>query len=51
VEVAAAAAEPPTEVNGLAWCPAGPDAGALLATAGDDGVVRVWRVVEEEEEG
>jgi cytosolic iron-sulfur protein assembly protein CIAO1 len=50
VQVASAAASPPTEVNGLAWCPAGRDGGCLLAAACDDGVVRVWRVVEDEEE-
>jgi len=44
VQVAAAKAEPESsEVNAVAWCPADRD---LVAAAGDDGVVRVWRVVE-----
>jgi len=42
VEVAVAKADPPSEVNAVAWCPADRD---VLAAAGDDGVVRVWRVV------
>jgi WD40 repeat protein len=35
-----------SDVNSLAWCPRGEGKGkGLLASCGDDGTVRVWRVV------
>ncbi|KAJ3173955.1 hypothetical protein HDU87_007278 [Geranomyces variabilis] len=34
------------DINSAEWCPLEKDGhGALLATAGDDGVVRVWRLI------